>query len=284
MSYFEFEIPARSWSDDQREVLLAKMWQIGFEGFAEDDDIIHAYIDQRRYSTRRLNRLIDECGRLGIRVQYRYHETGEQNWNREWESKFQPVVIGGEVLVRATFHDGSNDLPCTMVIDPKMSFGTGHHHTTRMMILAMMELELAGKSVLDMGCGTGILGIYAALKGASRVLGIDNDQWAYENALENVERNGVKMEIRLGDLHHAGEERFDYILANITRSVLVEDMPSYAGHLVGGGMLLVSGILAEEVQYVLNAAYRAGLNHLRTREESNWLFLSFICSLTGGSP
>ena len=277
MSYFEFEIPARAWSDDQREVLQAKMWQIGFEGFAEDDDIIRAYIDQRRYSARRLNRLIDECDRLGIRVQYRYHETGEQNWNREWESKFHPVIIGGEVLVRATFHDSRNDLPCTVVIDPKMSFGTGHHHTTRMMILEMMELDLAGKSVLDMGCGTGILGIFAALKGAARVLGIDNDQWAYENALENVLRNGVDMNIRLGDIQSAGEQRFDYILANITRNVLVEHMPAYAGLLAGGGMLLVSGILAEEVQYVLNAAYQEGLKHLNTREESNWLSLSFIC-------
>ncbi|RPI45683.1 MAG: 50S ribosomal protein L11 methyltransferase [Bacteroidetes bacterium] len=277
MSYFEFEIPTRSWSDEQKEILLAKMWQIGFEGFTELDGIIQAYIEKCRFSASVLNRMIDDCGSMGIRVQYRYHELEEQNWNLEWESRFRPVVIGGSLLVRASFHDDSKDLPHTIVIDPKMSFGTGHHHTTRMMIQEMMELDLSGKSVLDLGCGTGILGIYAAMKGAGRVLGIDNDQWAYQNALENVARNNVDMEVRLGDLECSAGERFDYVLANITRNVLVHSMPSCAGLIRANGMLLVSGILAEEVQFILNAAYREGLKHLHTREESNWLALTFIC-------
>jgi ribosomal protein L11 methyltransferase len=275
MSTFEFEFPTRSWRTGEKEILLAKMWQIGFEGFIETEEMIQAYIEKEHYSENNLNRVIDDCRSLGMNVQYRYHETEEQNWNEEWEKQFKPVVIGGRVLIRAPFHDSSKDLPCTLVIEPKMSFGTGHHFTTRLMLLELMEHELAGSRVLDMGCGTGILGIFASLKGASRVLGIDHDQWAYENALENVRRNRVEMEVRLGNAAVLGDERFDFILANITRNTLVNDMPVYRSHLAEGGILIISGILSEDAQYILNAAYQEGLIHLNTREDSNWLSLSF---------
>ena len=277
MAYLEFEIPARSWSSMEREILFAKMSQIGFEGFVEHEDIIQAYIVKDHYSKDELNQLVDEMSELGLRMQFRFHETKDQNWNEEWEKKFDPVTIGEEVLIRAPFHDGSNDLPSTLIIEPKMSFGTGHHHTTRLMILEMMKYDLKGSRVLDMGCGTGILGIYASMKGASRVLGIDHDQWAFENALENVDRNGVtSMEVRLGDAGVLEREVFDMVLANITRNTLVQDMPVYETHLADKGHMIVSGILAEDVQYVLNAAYRCGLGHLNTMEESNWISLSFV--------
>jgi ribosomal protein L11 methyltransferase len=277
MAYLEFEIPARSWSSNEREILIAKFSEIGFEGFVEQEDIIQAYINGDSFEENKLNHLIDEMAGLGLKIQYRYHETPDQNWNEEWEKKFEPVTIGNEVLIRATFHDQSSDLPFTLVIEPKMSFGTGHHHTTRLMILEMMKHELEGKRVLDMGCGTGVLGIYAGKKGAARVLGIDHDQWAYENALENVERNDVRnMELVLGNAESIGEEQFDMILANITRNTLVHDLPVYEAHLEAEGCLIVSGILAEDVQYVLNAAYRCGMEHLHTTEESNWISLSFV--------
>ncbi len=280
MAYFEYEIPARSWSTTEREIVVAKMAQIGFEGFVEGEDIIQAYVDEKHHSGSALNQVIDELSDLGITVQYRFHKSVEQNWNKEWEKKFDPVLIENKVLIRAPFHDASQDLPCTLVIEPKMSFGIGHHHTTRLMIIEMMNQKMEGRCVLDMGCGTGILGIFASKMGAERVLGIDNDQWAYENALENVERNGVSsMEVRLGNVKKLGSEVFDIILANITRNTLVRDMADYVEHLSDQGVLLVSGILAEDVQYVLNAAYRCGLNHSNTREESNWISLSFVKQL-----
>ncbi|MEN8229570.1 MAG: 50S ribosomal protein L11 methyltransferase [Bacteroidota bacterium] len=277
MAYLEFEIPAKSWSSNEREILMAMMSQIGFEGFVEGDDIIQAYIKEEKYSGSALNGLIDELSGLGIKVQYRYHETDDQNWNEEWEKKFDPVLIDGKVLIRAPFHDSIADLPCTLIIEPKMSFGTGHHHTTRLMILEMMKHEFKGRRVLDMGCGTGVLGIYACKLGAKRVLGVDIDQWAYENALENVERNeAMAMEVCLGDVGLLGAEVFDFVLANITRNTLVRDLSEYTAHLVEKGVMMVSGILAEDVQYVLNAAYQCGLNHLNTLEESNWISLSFV--------
>jgi ribosomal protein L11 methyltransferase len=277
MAYLEFEIPVRSWSSNEREILLAKLSLIGFDGFVESDRLIQAYVKKEEFSGSLFNHLIDDLSKDGMHLQYRFHELVDQNWNEEWEKKFSPVIIKGKVLVRAPFHDAGGDLPCTLVIEPKMSFGTGHHHTTRLMIEAMMNYDLKGKRVLDMGCGTGILGIYASSKGAERVLGVDVDQWAYTNALENAERNKARaMEVRLGDVGILGQEQFDMILANITRNILVRDIQEYTDHLCGGGVLIVSGILAEDVQYVLNAAYRSRLDHRSTSERSNWISLSFV--------
>ena len=252
------------------------MSQIGFEGFVEGEDDIQAYIHEDQYDSEVLNQLIDQLSDVNIKVQYRFHRTEDQNWNEEWEKKFDPVVIDERVLIRAPFHDSSHDLECTLIIEPKMSFGTGHHHTTKLMIKEMGNYKLEGKSILDMGCGTGVLGIYACKNGADRVLGVDIDQWAYENALENIKRNRVIcMDVRLGDVGVIHQEKFHMILANITRNTLVRDMPAYKEHLFEQGLLIISGILAEDVQYILNEAYRCGLNHLSTGEESNWISLTF---------
>lgn len=276
MVYLEFVIPARSWSTSEKEILFAKMAQIGFEGFVEGENDIQAYIAKESYREELFYQLVDELATLQIKVQYRFHITENQNWNEEWEKKFDPVVIDEEVLIRAPFHDSSDDRPCTLIIEPKMSFGTGHHHTTKLMIREMGKHDLEGKSILDMGCGTGVLGIYACKRGAARVLGVDNDQWAYENALENVDRNeATAMEVRLGDVGTLKQEMFHMILANITRNILVRDLKTYTLHLVEKGLMLLSGILAEDVQYVLNEAYRCGLDHLNTSEESNWISLTF---------
>lgn len=276
MVYLEFVIPVRSWSTSEKEILYAKMAQIGFEGFVEGENDIQAYIAKESYREELFYQLVDELATLQIKVQYRFHITENQNWNEEWEKKFDPVVIDEEVLIRAPFHDSSDDRPCTLIIEPKMSFGTGHHHTTKLMIREMGKHDLEGKSILDMGCGTGVLGIYACKRGAARVLGVDNDQWAYENALENVDRNeATAMEVRLGDVGTLKQEMFHMILANITRNILVRDLKTYTLHLVEKGLMLLSGILAEDVQYVLNEAYRCGLDHLNTSEESNWISLTF---------
>jgi ribosomal protein L11 methyltransferase len=277
MAYLEFEIPSRTWDASQKEIAIALLAEIGFEGFVDGESILQAYVEESQYADLSFNRVIDTLAELGIKVQYRFHRTEDQNWNEEWEKKFVPVLIEDRVLIRAPFHDASEDLPCTLIIEPKMSFGTGHHHTTRLMILEMMQHKLQDKRILDMGCGTGVLGIYASKMGAREVVGIDNDRWAFQNALENVERNeATNMKVRFGDVSVLEEEVFDYVLANITRNILVSDLPHYEAHLAEEGGLIVSGFLAEDVQYVLNAAYRCNLTHLHTREVSNWLSLSFI--------
>jgi len=277
MAYLEFIIPARSWTSTEKEILYAKMGQIGFEGFVEGEDDIQAFIEEELYLPEDLNQLIDELAGMNIKLQFRFHRTEDQNWNEEWERKFSPVLIDGRVLIRAPFHDSSEDIECTLVIEPKMSFGTGHHHTTKLMIREMGNHPMKGKRILDMGCGTGVLGIYACYLGAAWVLGVDNDQWAYENALENIRRNGTTaMDVRLGDVSILHQDKFDMILANITRNTLVRDMSVYTKHLSEQGRMIISGILAEDVQYVLNEAYRCGLKHTSTGEEANWISLTFI--------
>ncbi len=276
MACLEFVIPARSWNSSEKEILYALMSEIGFEGFVEGDDDIQAFIDEQLFNADVFNQLIDRLADINIRLQYRFHRTEDQNWNEEWERKFEPVLIDERVLIRAPFHDSSGDIECTLIIEPKMSFGTGHHHTTKLMIREMGKHPLKGKRILDMGCGTGVLGIYACKMGAVRVLGVDIDQWAYENALENVSRNGITaMDVRLGDVGVLFQEMFDMILANITRNTLVRDMSVYTEHLLDQGLMVISGILAEDVQYVLNEAYRCELKHLSTGEEANWISLSF---------
>lgn len=276
MAYFEFEIPVRSWSREEREIVMAKMTQIGFDGFVEGDHFFQAYIKDSRYSGEEVNTLIDELSAIGIRFSYHYHQMEDQNWNKAWESKFKPVLIEDQVLIRAPFHDDSRDIPCTLIIEPKMSFGTGHHYTTRMMVREMLHQPMNGKRVLDMGCGTGVLAILASKLGAYSVIGVDNDQWAYENALENLDRNETSaVEIRLGEVDVMGQEKYDLILANITRNVLVKDISAYEQHLSREGTLVVSGFLAEDVQPVLNAGYRCGMNHLTTLEDNNWICLTF---------
>jgi len=279
MQFLEFEIPVRSWNSEQREILAAKLSLIGFEGFIDDEHVLQAYILEDAFSSGSLNDLIDEFSELGIALQYRFHRTPEQNWNEEWEKQYEPVVLREKLLIRAPFHDAGSDLLLTLVIEPKMSFGTGHHFTTRLMLETMLDLDFAGRSVLDMGCGTGVLGILASKLGAEHVLGVDNDQWAFENAIENTERNGVgNMTVKLGDSGVLGNEAFDYILANITRNILVRDMHVFAGHMKPGGMLVVSGFLSEDVQYVLNSAYESRLDHIDTSEIDNWISLIFLKS------
>lgn len=276
MHYLEFEIPVRSWSTSQREILAAKLSQIGFEGFIDEEHHLQAYIREDDFSGNSLNELIDEFRDHGLHLQYHFHRTPEQNWNEEWEKQYQPVVLKDRLLIRAPFHDPGSDMPLTLVIEPKMSFGTGHHFTTRLMLEAMLDRDFKGLRVLDMGCGTGVLGILAAKLGARYILGVDNDQWAYENAMENAERNGAgHMSVRLGDAGVLGDEVFDCILANISRTILVNDMPVYARHLRPGGILIVSGFLSEDVQYVLNSAYGSRLDHQDTSEIDNWILLCF---------
>ena len=277
MAYLEFEIPSRTWDNTEKEILIALLAEIGFEGFEDGEDILKGYVEETVYTDSKWNQVLDKLGDLGIKVHYRFHRTEDQNWNEEWELKFEPVCIEEKVLIRAPFHDSNNDLPCTLIIEPKMSFGTGHHHTTKLMIVEMMKFSFETKSVLDMGCGTGVLGIYACKMGATEVLGIDFDRWAYQNAIENVERNGTYgMEVRFGDVGVLKDEMFDFVLANITRNTLVNDMEQYTNHLVKDGIMIVSGFLTEDVQYILNAAYRSNLTHLNTLEDSNWISLSFV--------
>lgn len=203
----------------------------------------------------------------------------DKNWNEEWEKQHHPVLVeaenGKKIWVRAPFHEHRTDVDYEIEIEPKMSFGTAHHATTYMMLSYLAELPLEGLRVLDMGCGTAVLGILAKMRGADYVEGIDIDEWAYNNAIENVQRNGVEMTIRIGDasLLDKREDKFDLVIANINRNILLNDMAAYAAVLNPGGTLLLSGFYESDIPALQQHAATFGLQIQQTKSRQSWAAL-----------
>ncbi|MBN1131444.1 MAG: 50S ribosomal protein L11 methyltransferase [Bacteroidales bacterium] len=279
MSHLEFSIYSTPGDQHSHEILVAYLYDIGFDRFQDSGGAVHAYIAKDQFSWKQFENTINTLKIRGIDVVYKYLEMDEKNWNEEWKKNYDPVVIDNQLLVRAPFHPPYDDFPHTLIIEPKMSFGTGHHQTTRLILKVMMDLNFKDKKVLDMGCGTGILGIFASKLGAGSVVGVDIDNWAYENALENISRNGIKnMEVMLGDISVVKDEEFDIVLANINRRVILSDMPDYGTLLTEKGTIILSGFLSEDVQSILDSAYSNNLLHTATLEEESWLVLSFVKS------
>jgi len=209
------------------DILVAELGSVGFESFTENEDGVVAYIQEADWKESLLNDIqilaSDEVG-----FSYEIEEIEQVNWNKEWENNFEPIVVENEVSIRAPFHSNPN-LKYDIVIEPKMSFGTGHHETTYLMIKHLMALDLRGKKVLDMGCGTGILAIFAELKGAEQIDAIDIDAWCYENSVENIERNHCQnIKVYEGDASMLKGRAYDVIIANINRNILLNDIGVYA--------------------------------------------------------
>ena len=255
--------------DGLAEILTAELADWPFESFETQDGLLKAYIPQERLSG--CKEAVDGIlARYGVPGRYIAIET--QNWNAVWESNFSPVDIEGRLLVRAPFHPKAPAGVPEAVIMPKMSFGTGHHATTWLMARAVLDLDVAGRRGLDMGSGTGVLAIVAALCGAAHVDAVDIDDWADANCRENIAANGVadRVEPLLGDVRRIAGRRYDFILANINRNILVADIPAYAAALGRGGSLLMSGFLENDVPAVVEAAAREGMSLLATAARDGW--------------
>lgn len=255
--------------DGLAEILTAELADWPFESFETQDGLLKAYIPQERLSG--CKEAVDGIlARYGVPGRYIAIET--QNWNAVWESNFSPVDIEGRLLVRAPFHPKAPAGVPEAVIMPRMSFGTGHHATTWLMARAVLDLDVAGRRGLDMGSGTGVLAIVAALCGAAHVDAVDIDDWADANCRENIAANGVadRVDPLLGDVRRIAGRRYDFILANINRNILVADMPAYAAALDRGGSLLMSGFLENDVPAVVEAAAREGMSLLATAARDGW--------------
>ncbi len=257
------------------DILVAELGEVGFESFTENEDGVVAYIQKADWNASLLSD-IQILQSVEVEFSYEVKEIEQVNWNEEWEKNFEPIVVDDEVSIRAPFHKDPG-LTYDIVIEPKMSFGTGHHETTHLMVQHLRSMNLQGKKVLDMGCGTGILAIFAEMKGAKRVDAIDIDNWCYENSIENVERNKCKViSVFEGDSSLLKLKTYDLIIANINRNILLADMMVYATSLKENGTLLLSGFYTEDIEVINTSAEKNGLVLNKKLERNNWVGLKYV--------
>ncbi len=264
------QITFRDLQEEQQEILIARLGEAGYEGFEELGFELRAYIPEEKFNRTLLHEIL-----------YKYQHTCQeellpaQNWNHVWESEFPPVLVDDFAGVRASFHAPLQEVQYEIIITPKMSFGTGHHASTGMMIRQMREIDFRGKSVLDFGTGTGILAILAEKMGAAAVLALDIDDWSIKNAIENCEVNHCQ-QIRIELCGHAATGgRYDVILANITKNVILENIAPLSLQLKNGGVLLLSGLLSIDEEDLTQALITQGLTAGKKIVENNWICIRF---------
>ena len=269
---YEFSVTPKN---PATEILIAELGHVGFESFVENDTGVTAYIQKQEWNTNILDDLYI-LGSAEFKIKYSHYEVIQTNWNKEWEKNFNPIQVDGQVSVRAPFHENPS-LKFDIVIEPKMSFGTGHHETTHMMIQHLLALDLENKKVLDMGCGTGILAIFAEMKGAQPTDAIDIDSWCYQNSIENVQRNGCKhITVLEGDSSLLKGKKYDVIIANINRNILLSDMKIYTDCLHQEGILLLSGFYKADIAIIESEVVKHGLVFDKMIQRNRWVALKYL--------
>jgi ribosomal protein L11 methyltransferase len=269
MEYLEIRV--HDIPSEQQDILTFLLAEAGFESFAQEGDELQAYIPSNLYDRNKVKQIFKEHN-------FDYSEAiiPEKNWNEEWERNFSPVEIAGKCFIRAPFHPSQEVYQYEIIIEPKMSFGTAHHETTSQMIELMLDMDFRGKQVLDMGCGTGILAILADKMGAAGVLAVDNDSWAFNNSVENIEKNSSShITVKLGGIDEPKGD-FDIILANINRNILLDQIFYYAKMLNSGGYLLMSGFYEEDLPMIRECASINNLEFENYIMKNRWVAAKFI--------
>jgi ribosomal protein L11 methyltransferase len=276
LDYIELKIELKPWNEDIAGILVAMLSSIGFESFTNDEVSLYAYIRKDKFIQAEVELILHENleGKIGYSVKSK--TILAKNWNEIWESNFEQVIIDEICQVRAPFHEENKEVPFSILIEPKMSFGTGHHATTALMVSSLLELNIKCKVVLDMGCGTGLLGILASKMGAHSVTAIDIDDWAFNNSKENAVLNLVpNMNTLQGDVSLIKGLIFNIILANINRNVLLQDISAYAASLSPEGILLLSGFFESDSEDITACAQLNGLRLISSKNKNNWAALLF---------
>ncbi len=256
------------------EILTAELADIGFDSFEETEEGVNAYIPAKHFDAEKAKEVIAS---LDAKIIYLQELIPAQNWNAVWESNFEPVIIDGRCSVRAPFHAKPKRVEFDLVIEPKMSFGTAHHETTALMISYLLQSDVKGKGVLDMGCGTAVLAVLAAMKGAKNITAIDIDEGPVNNAKENAANNKCpQIEVIQGGAEQLGKKMFDLILANINRNVLLADMSAYSKVLNKNGTLLLSGFYKDDLQQISKTAFENGLDFVSFVTKNNWTAARYL--------
>jgi len=276
MKYLEFDFkcnPSQGW---QQDLLIDQLGDTGFDTFEQTEEGFKAYIPEPNFNPIDLETVLLNLD-SDFQVSYQSSSIAPQNWNALWESNFQPIFIRDQVCVRATFHDDRPDYPIQILIDPKMAFGTGHHQTTSLMMEYILEEELGDKVVLDIGCGTGILGILASKLLATNIVSIDNDPICVESSKENKHLNTISnMKVLEGSASAIPDQNFDVILANINRNILLEHLYYYSQAIVQGGNLFLSGFYqGEDLELLKQEALQCGFEFINYKTRDNWVAAKF---------
>jgi len=257
------------------EILIAELGEKAFESFIETETGVSAYVQKDLWSDTILE-AIQILDHPEFNISYSFEEIEQVNWNEEWEKNFEAIEVDGKCYVRAPFHEKTN-AEYDIVIEPKMSFGTGHHETTHMMIQHILETDFNNKKTLDMGCGTAILAILAEMKGAQPIDAIDIDNWCYLNSIENADRNNCEhISVYEGEASLLVGKKYDIIIANINRNILLNDMQQYVDCLNENGTLFLSGFYTEDIPVISESCTSKGLTYVKQFERNNWVALKFV--------
>ena len=274
MNYIEVKLNI---NPEFSDIFMAELGEIGYETFTEEAEGLNAYITEDLFSEENLDEIMERYLAM-TPISYSYSTLEKKNWNEEWEKNYEPILAAnGRVRVRANFHEPDPNIQYELLINPKMSFGTGHHETTSMVLSLQMEIDHQAKKVLDVGCGTGILAIFASKLGASEVAGFDIEEWAAENSRENVQLNACEnVVIRQGTIEDEPADQYDIILANINRNILMRDIPKYVEFMKAApSKLIVSGFYQHDIEDIEKVANESGLVKTHTENKNNWAAVIF---------
>ena len=278
MDYLEFNFIFNCNNEVAADVLADGLAAIGFESFTQNNGALQAYVRVADFSEAALDGVLANFSLPGIEIAHSHNLIKGEDWNSEWEKNyFKPIVIDNRCIIRSSFHSVGQAATYEIIIDPKMAFGTGHHETTYLMIEELLEFQLAGKTVLDMGCGTAVLAILASMRGAGMATGIDIDEWACNNAVENLALNNItNVSVQKGDAGLlTNNDAYDVIVANINRNILLNDMGAYYKALKPGGTLFMSGFYMDDIAVLNEKAASLGLMFDYYKERNNWSLLRF---------
>lgn len=258
------------------EMLTYQLGEVGFEMFEDTPQGFKAYIQTANFNNEAVLEIIEGIKELNCEVTYSVQDIPWQNWNAEWEKNYQPEIIGNKIYVRAEFHEANPSYPHEIIVQPRMAFGTGHHPTTSQVMEAMLNIDFQNKSLLDMGCGTGILAILGMQLGARSAYAIDNDPNSVENSIENAQRNGYpQIEVALGSSELLEGKSYDIILANINRNIILNDLEKYATSLYVGGLLITSGYYTSDLSVIKNKAAEYHIDYLQHTSQNDWCCATF---------
>ena len=275
MEYIELDIKLYQ-SEKFADILFAQLHEIQFESCSHDKNGIKAYIPAKLFDSDAVEKVLSEFSSL-TNLSFIINRIKQKNWNSEWEHSYSPVFINDRCVIRANFHDSFDNMQYEIVINPKMSFGTGHHETTSLMMNEMFKLEFQGKSVLDIGTGTGILAILASKLGAKDLVGVDIDEWAFKNAQENAVLNNISnIDFIYGDVGAFNNSGVDFVFANIHRNIILKDIKDYVSVMKKNARLLLSGLLEKDVSIVLEKASQFGLELITQKNKNKWQMLHLL--------